>query len=138
MLKLIMCVKRLPHLTREEFDDHWRTRHAPLVARYAGLLGIRKYIQTLPYDDLSAQRALEKGRGTAVVDFDGCAELWWDSMEAHLAARKTTEGLSALQILIEDERRFVDLSASQLWYSSERQIIPAPGNGGYAGQKGAD
>ncbi len=127
MLKLIMCVKRLPHLTREEFDDHWLNIHGPLVAGYAELLGIRKYSQTVPFGNEAAQRALEQVRGTDVVNFDGCAELWWDSMEAHLAARKTAEGLQALQTLIEDEKRFVDLSASQLWYGEERQIIPVAG-----------
>ena len=124
MLKLIMCLKRLPQLTRQEFDHHWRNIHAPLVTGYAELLGIRKYVQTVPFGDEAAQLALEKIRGTNAVNFDGCAELWWDSMEAHLAARKTTEGLKALQILIKDEKRFVDLSASQLWYGEERLIVP--------------
>ena len=128
MLKLIMCLKRLPQLTRQEFDHHWRNIHAPLVTSYAELLGIRKYVQTRPFGDEAAQRALEKVRGTVAVNFDGCAELWWDSMEAHLAARKTTEGLQALAALIEDEKRFVDLSASQLWYGEERQIISVSGH----------
>lgn len=68
--------------------------------------------------------AIQASRGTQAVDFDGCAELWWDSLDAHLAARKTPEGAKALQLLIEDERRFVDLGRSQLWYGTERSIIP--------------
>jgi uncharacterized protein (TIGR02118 family) len=123
MLKLIMCVRRLPELTREEFDRHWRDKHAPLVRRHSAVLGIRKYIQTIPLPNPVAQTSLQSGRGTEPVDFDGCAELWWDDLESHLAARKTPEGLRALQKLIEDERRFVDLSRSQLWYGQERTVL---------------
>lgn len=123
MLKLIMCSTRLPHLTRAEFDLHWRETHAPLVIRHAPLLGIRRYIQTVPYADPAAQAQLQQGRGTLPVDFDGCAELWWDDMPSHLAARASQEGLAALRELIEDEKRFVDLSRSQLWYGTERSIV---------------
>lgn len=123
MLKLIMCVKRRPDLTREEFDDHWCNHHAPLVIKYSAMLGIRRYIQTVPFANEAAQHALQRTRNAAPVDFDGCAELWWDDLASHLAARKTEEGLNALQQLIEDERKFVDLAHSQLWYGEERHII---------------
>ncbi len=123
MLKLIMCVKRQPHLTREQFDDHWFNHHGPLVNSLAKILGIRQYIQTVPYENIAAQNALRAGRGTLAVDYDGCAEVWWDDLESHLAARKTVQGLEALRQLIEDEKRFVDLSLSQLWYGEERTIV---------------
>jgi len=123
MLKLIMCVKRLPELTREEFDSHWHDRHAPLVRRHSAVLGIRKYIQTISLPNPAAQIALQNGRGAEPVDFDGCAELWWDDLESHLVARKTPQGLRTLQELVEDERRFVDLSRSQLWYGQERIVL---------------
>ncbi|MBG6244030.1 ethyl tert-butyl ether degradation protein EthD [Candidatus Symbiopectobacterium sp. 'North America'] len=123
MLKLIMCVKRHPRLTREEFDHYLRNNHASLVSKHAALLGIRRYIQTLPFVDTAAQHALQRTRNADTVDFDGCAELWWDDMESHLAARKTEKGLRALQELIEDESKFVDLAHSQLWYGEERWVI---------------
>lgn len=123
MLKLIMCVKRLPELTREDFDDHWHNRHASLIRRHAAILGIRKYIQNTPLANPIAQCALQQGRGTEPVGFDGCAEVWWDNLATHLAARKTADGRQALQELIEDERRFVDLSRSQLWYCEEQDIL---------------
>jgi uncharacterized protein (TIGR02118 family) len=124
MLKLIMCVKRRPELTREEFDRHWIERHAPLVRAHRAPLGIKRYVQTVPLDNRAAQAAIQAGRGAEAVDFDGCGELWWDDLETHLAARKTPEGAAALRLLIEDERRFVDLGQSQLWYGTERLVIP--------------
>lgn len=50
-------------------------------------------------------------------------ELWWDDLDAHLAARNTEQGRQALRELIEDEHRFVDLSHSQLWYCEERVML---------------
>lgn len=123
MLKLIMCVKRQPQLTREEFDEYWLNHHGPLVNSLAKTLGIRQYIQTIPYANIAAQDALRAGRGTLPVNYDGCAELWWDDLASHLSARKTPQGLEALALLIEDERRFVDLSLSQMWYGEERTIV---------------
>lgn len=126
MLKLTMCVKKRAHLTREEFDHYWREKHAPLVIKHAKCLGIRQYIQTVPFANNAAQAALQQTRNSAYVDFDGCAELWWDDLASHLAARKTEEGLNALQELIDDERKFVDLEQSQLWYGEERFVIHSP------------
>lgn len=123
MLKLIMCAKRLGTLSRAEFDHHWSEIHAPLVRKHMAVLGIRRYIQTVPFDNDAAQNGIQQGRGTLPVDFDGCAELWWDNLDAHLATRQTEEGRLALQELMADEKTFVDLSRSLLWYGEERAII---------------
>ena len=32
MIKLTFCLIRLPHLTREAFQDYWLNTHGPLVA----------------------------------------------------------------------------------------------------------
>lgn len=124
MLKLTILVKRRADLTHAQFDAHWRDRHGPLVRTHQTVLRIRRYMQTAPLDNPAAQAAIQASRDSVAADFDGCAELWWDSLEEAAAARATPEGLQALQTLIEDERRFVDLSRSMLWYGTERQIIP--------------
>lgn len=123
MLKLMMCVIRLPHLTREDFDRHWVEQHAPLVRCHQETLGIRAYVQTVPLPIPVLEAAAGTVRGALPVAFDGCAELWWDSLEAYVASRKTEAGQRALLALIDDEKRFVDLSRSQLWYGYERTII---------------
>ncbi|HBQ49001.1 MAG TPA: EthD family reductase, partial [Hyphomonas atlantica] len=45
MIKLTFCLRRLPHLSREEFQVYWREKHAPLVAKHAEVLGILRYVQ---------------------------------------------------------------------------------------------
>ncbi|MBB5045345.1 uncharacterized protein (TIGR02118 family) [Rhodopseudomonas rhenobacensis] len=124
MLKLTMTVKRLPHLTREQFDSYWRDRHGPLVRSLREILRIRRYVQTSPLPDPAAQEQIRASRALLEVDFDGSAELWWDSLADHSAARTTAEGAAALRALLEDERRFVDFSRSNAWYGTEREIIP--------------
>lgn len=123
MLKLVMCVKRLPNISRKDFVTYWKNKHAPLVDRYKDILGIRHYVQTVMLDNPAAQHALQQGRGTLPVNFDGCAELWWDDMESHLNARASEEGKQALAALIADESQFVDLQHSQLWYGEEHRIL---------------
>lgn len=60
MLKLVMCVKRRAHLTREEFDHYWRNQHASLVVKHSERLGIRKYIQTVPLANSAAQSGFSR------------------------------------------------------------------------------
>lgn len=123
MLKMITCVKRRPGMTATEFDTHWIGSHAPLIRKHAEILGIRRYVQNTRFPHPTAQGALEAGRGAPAFDFDGCAELWWDDLESHLAVRESEAGRAALQEIIEDEAQFIDLSGSLLWYCEERPII---------------
>ena len=44
MIKLVFCLRRLPQLSREEFQRYWFERHAPLVRSHAAALKIRRYV----------------------------------------------------------------------------------------------
>lgn len=122
MIKLTFCLKRLPGMSREEFQAYWREKHAPLVQRHAGVLGIARYVQshTLPEGTASA---LAEARGSGGQDYDGVAELWWDSMDSFAAAGLTDEGRAAGQELLEDEARFIDLSNSPIFLVEEKQFV---------------
>ena len=121
MVKLVFCLRRLPHLSREEFQRYWRERHAPLVRESAKALGIRRYVQvhTLP-DDLHAALGASRGAPEA---YDGVAELWFDSLEALAAAGATPEGKAAGRRLVEDERTFIDLARSPVLIAEEHPIV---------------
>lgn len=84
-------------------------------------------VQAIPFGDKAIQQAPGRGRGTDRVYFDGCTEAGVNSISAHLTAGKKAEGLQALLALIEGEKTFVDLPASQLWQREERQIIAVTG-----------
>ncbi len=121
MIKLVYCVCRLPHLSREEFQRYWRQKHAPLVRSHAEALRIRRYVQvhTLesPINDV-----LRQSRG-ALEPYDGVAELWWDSPDDMATATASPEGQKAAQDLLEDERRFIDLERSALWLAEEHVVV---------------
>jgi uncharacterized protein (TIGR02118 family) len=119
MIKLVFCARRLPHLSREEFQRYWRETHGPLVARYAGVLRIRRYVQVHTADD-PVQDALRASRGGPEA-YDGVAELWWDSRED--LVRDDPEWRRAGQALLEDERRFIDLARSPLFVGVEHPVI---------------
>jgi uncharacterized protein (TIGR02118 family) len=124
MLKLVFCLRRRPELSREEFQRYWLERHAPLVREHAETLGIRRYVQlhTLesPLND-----ALARPR-QGPEPFDGIAELWWDDADALAASARGEAGRAASRALIEDERRFIDFSASPIWIGDEHQVVAAP------------
>jgi uncharacterized protein (TIGR02118 family) len=121
MIKLTFCLVRLPHLTREQFQDYWFKTHAPLVASVAETLRIRRYVQlhSLPAQAHSAVRSSRQ----APEEFDGVAELWFDSLEAILENGQRPEAQAAGALLLEDEKRFIDLPKSPLWWGEERVIV---------------
>lgn len=122
MIKLTFCLHRLPALTREAFQAYWYEKHAPLVARHAATLRIRRYVQTralsTPFND-----ALRASRGVTAEAYDGIAELWWDSLDDILATAGDEAARAAGIELLEDERKFIDLARSPLWMNEERVVV---------------
>jgi len=84
MLHLIFCLRRLPHLSRDEFQRYWRERHAPVVRAHAAALGIRRYVQAHTVDHPVAEAALA---------------------------------------LLEDERRFLDLARSPIFFAEDYVVV---------------
>lgn len=123
MMKLVFCLSRLPHLSREEFQTYWRERHAPLVERHAATLRIQRYVQ-LHTQNEELNAPLRSSRG-APAAFDGIAELWWREPDDFRAATASEAGRRASLELLEDERRFIDHAASPLWFVEEHLILTA-------------
>jgi uncharacterized protein (TIGR02118 family) len=120
MIKLTFCLVRRPEFSREAFQDYWFNKHAPLVASVKDVLRIRRYVQlhSLPVEASAAMRVAREGP----EGFDGVAQLWWDSLEDVLG--NTNPGAQeAGQKLLEDERKFIDLPRSPLWWGEERVIF---------------
>jgi len=121
VLKLVFCLRRLPHLSRAEFQRYWCETHGPLVRRHAAALRIRRYVQVHTLDD-ALQDVLRASRGGPDA-YDGVAELWWDDRAAFEAALADPAGQTAARELLEDERRFIDLGRSPLFVAEERPIV---------------
>ncbi len=121
MIKLVYNLRRLPNLSREEFQRYWLQKHGPMVRSRAQALRIRRYVQVHTLES-PMNDALRRGRG-ALEPYDGVAELWWDSLDDLAAATVSPEGRKAGQELLEDERRFIDLERSALWVAQEHPIV---------------
>src|ERR1700691_1682742 len=114
MIKLVFTLRRQEGMTREDFQTYWREKHAPLVARHAEILHIRRYVQ-VPLCDTELNEALAGLRGSTARVYDGAAELGWDSLEDIAAVFADETALAAAQELLEDEQRFIDLPNSPIW-----------------------
>jgi uncharacterized protein (TIGR02118 family) len=120
MVHLIFCLRRLPHLSREEFQRYWREQHAPLVRAHAAALGIRRYVQAHTIDPAMSQ-AIAAARD-APDPFDGVAELWfdWDDIVSRMT---TPAAIEAGRLLLEDERRFIDLPRSPIFLAEDHVVV---------------
>ncbi|HEY1426565.1 MAG TPA: EthD domain-containing protein [Caulobacteraceae bacterium] len=120
MIKLTFALKRLPRLSRAEFQHYWFETHAPLVASVKDALRIRRYVQmhSLPAELSETLRQARAGP----EGYDGVAQLWWDSFE-DMAKAEPKAAAEAGRLLLEDERKFIDLPNSPLWWGEEKVIF---------------
>jgi len=121
MVKLVFVIRRRQELSSEEFHRYWLEEHGPLARRLLDSLGARRYVQLhTTGGDLNA--ALAAPRGTAEA-YDGIAEIWWDSLDAFIAAAGSEEGQRANETLTADEARFIDFARSSLFLAEEHALL---------------
>ncbi len=113
--------RRLPHLSQEEFQNHYLRNHAPLVKENAETLGVYEYTQIHLIDD-PLNDALRKSRGTA-APFYVHAQFIWDFAQMGYPSR-VRACRKIMQNIAEDEKRFIDFTRSAIWTADEHVIIP--------------
>ena len=123
MIKVSFCMRRLPHLTREQFLTYWSEEHPAAVPPEAfATLGIRRYIQVHTLD--TSARDLVVGPRTGLEEpLDGVAELWVESIEALERDWSTDDAKRILQVFFEDEKNFIDWSRSTILVSREIVVM---------------
>jgi uncharacterized protein (TIGR02118 family) len=115
--RLVFVLRRRPEMTRDDFQTYWLRTHAPLVAGVADVLGITRYQQV---------HTVSQDSTRAAAPFDGVAELWFDTARA---TGSPDEQRAAAAMLLEDEARFIDLSASPIWFATEHVMADGPADG---------
>ena len=113
MIKVIGLLTRKPHLTHEEFVEHWFNIHGKLAL---AVPGIRRYVQSHIIGKRTRSDIPETN-----VDVDGIAELWYDDMETFQRAAASPE----MKRLTDDGALFIGQIKS--YVIEEKQIIPQPG-----------
>ena len=99
MVKLIVCAKRKTGITHEEFSRYWRQNHGPLVKSVPEFIRhVRKYVQCHIVSNSAPLGASS--------DYDGVAELWFDSVDE---LNKAFNEPRYLEVIRPDELKFADL-----------------------------
>ncbi|MFT4561873.1 MAG: hypothetical protein ACI9BW_001615 [Gammaproteobacteria bacterium] len=113
MIKITIFVARKASLTFEEFDTYWREKHAPLIKSVTDFSRhVRKYVQS--------HRTSSGVPLAQEADYDGVAELWFDSVESLDTAFTEPK---YMELIRPDELKFVDLDRSVSFVSEEFQVI---------------
>lgn len=128
MVKLIICMRRMSDLSREEFQAHWLDEHSRYATRFTG---VRRYVQyhTLGEASSPPAAAAAGGPGAAAEPpaFDGVSAAWFDSPEA--LAQELSEG-PILAAARDDEAFFVDAAETAAVLMEEQVGVepepPAP------------
>ena len=92
MKKYVGFYHRLPHLTIEEFREHYETRHVPLVA--GKIPGLVRYVRNY-------------AQAGANASWDAMTEVWFEEDDAYRAVTSNPEIMAAIR---EEEAKFIDLA----------------------------
>ena len=117
MIKLIMCLTRRQDLTREEFMDYWQNKHGPFFMENAAVMRAKGYVQSQTLDS-PLNEGMRSSRGM-LPEFDGVAEVWFESEEDLMEAMGTAEMQALSAALLEDESNFVDHAKSSAFIVRE-------------------
>ena len=121
MIKSISFLARKPGLSREDFVRHWLDVHVPMCHAVPGLRGyaVSTIVEQQSRPDVSV---LPMG------EFDGVAQVWFDSLEARAAAGASAEGkrwhadggtiIGGIRMFVTKEYAVVPLSANRPRYKT--------------------
>ncbi|MEM7235543.1 MAG: EthD domain-containing protein [Planctomycetota bacterium] len=123
MIRISYLMRRLPHLSLEEFQSYWSEKHPQAAPADAfATLGVKRYVQVLPIE--STARDLVIGPRTGLEDtYDGIAELWVDDLDAIERDWSTEKAKEYIGIFFEDEKNFIDWTRSTILVSNENVVM---------------
>jgi uncharacterized protein (TIGR02118 family) len=109
MIKLISWFKRKPGTSHEEFVDHWRNVHGPLIARLESGSYVLRYEQHLAV----------QAPGWPEPEYDGCTIQWFESPE------KFAESISVPDYaeMDADVQSFLDVASIKFILTEEPVVV---------------
>ena len=112
MIKMTMLLKRNPDIDHAAFVRHHRETHGPLFRSIPEAKNhVLRYIQTHP---------TEGEFPVPQADFDGTAEIWFDSPEGMKAV---LESETYEQKVLPDEKTFLDHENTLILVGEQTEII---------------
>ncbi|HEX6345940.1 EthD domain-containing protein [Umezawaea sp.] len=111
MIKIIVALKRAEHMTHDEFVDHQKNRHRPLLMSIPEAEQyLRRFVVSYP---VPAPRFPEP-------EFDSIVEAWFDDM-ADLEALFLSDNF--LEVVDPDHENFIDLTSVQQVVCEEDVVV---------------
>ena len=120
MIKFVMCIRRHPDMTREQFQDYWLNKHGPFFMKNTETMRVKKYVQSHTIDT-PLNEGLRDSRGM-LPEYDGVAEVWFESEQDLTEAMSSPEGQKLSSALLEDEGNFIDHSKSSAFIVREHEF----------------
>lgn len=119
VMRLHFALRPPEHLGETEARRYWLEEHGPLIRSHSPARGLIAYNQVHRRDHPLAS-AFTAPRGTTARPFLGHAESWF---ERPAGTRPLAETQTAMDAAIEDERQFIDFSASTILVGKEFVFI---------------
>ena len=110
MIKQVMCVTRHRDMSREQSQDYWQNEHGPFFMKNTEPMRAKNYVQSLTID-IPINEGLRVYRGM-LPEFDGVAEVWFESEQDLLEAMSSPEGQELSAAFLQDKINFIDHSKS--------------------------
>lgn len=117
MLKLVTMIPRKPGMSREDFIDHYETRHVPLIESHFSQF--TRYVRNYPKGGNLHYAGME---ALPESPFDAVTEHWFESQADFDAMMAQFAGDPELaQAVAEDEARFCDTGRMVMVMVEERE-----------------
>lgn len=114
--KIMVTLKGLSHLTREEVQAHWRGRHVEVgMVEHNGGDFLQLYYQNHVI-------ATDQPPGSP-IDYDGMPEFWVDPADLALIGQDAP----VMRAIAQDEALFADKAAIVTMMVDEQELFTAPG-----------
>jgi uncharacterized protein (TIGR02118 family) len=107
LIKGVWQLKRMPGMSLGDFRKYWIEVHGAMGHK---LPGVRRYVQS---------HLIDEGYLYATPQYDGVAQLWFDSPEAMKAAFDAPAG----KAMAEDGAKFLDMSFTRNFVAREHVVI---------------
>ena len=120
-VKVTYLLSKRADLTQAACHATWLKDHGPLVASVAEILNMAKYVQSHTIEpETNAGFQASKGY---LPPLDGVTEVWIPSLADLERGGASEIEQAASMALVEDERRFVEMSASRCFLTREHLIF---------------
>jgi hypothetical protein len=120
-VKVTYLLARRRDLTQAACHETWLNDHGPLVASFAQILDMAKYVQSHTIEPETNAR-FQAGKGYR-PPLDGITEVWIPSLETLEQGGATQVERDASMALVVDERRFVEMGQSRCFLTREHLIF---------------